>query len=457
MPVRGLRAHLLRRLLPPLALLLGLGAITAYFVSLEPARDAYDSALVDIGLALGERIRVAGGAYSFDLPAVAERALRTDKHDTIYYHVRNPDGGGIAGDPGLPPPPGDRLAQDGVIAYDAEYRGRPIRSVSVTVRCADKVCTVQVAETTNKRRALARRIALSSLVPELLIALATLAVVWFGVKRGLAPLENLSAEIEARSARDLHPIDPGRAPEEAKPLVGALNQLLRRAADSNRNQQRFLANAAHQLRTPLAGLQAHVDLALTQPMPGAARSELEEVRKATARAGRLANQLLALARAEPGGHAAESLAPIDLREAAAQAADEWVRRAIERGSDLGFELAPAPAIADALLVREAISNLVHNALEYAPPGSRITLRTGIRAGAPFLEVEDDGHGIALPERENVLERFYRIPGAAGTGSGLGLAIVHEIALAHGARVEIGEGAGGIGCRVALIFAGPHAA
>jgi len=453
---------LLKALLPPVATLLVAGAAGAYFVSLEPASEAYDQALVDVGIALGERIRSTGAAVSFDLPGAAEQVLRTDKYDSIYYSVRRADGSALAGDPGLPPLPALQEPEDGVVRYDGEYLGQKIRVAALLVPCGGGTCTVQVAETTNKRRKLARNIVLSSLGPELLITLATLAIVWFGVKRGLAPLEDLSAEIRSRSARDLRPIDPAHAPEEARPLVGALNQLFGQVAESSGNQQRFLANAAHQLRTPLAGLQAHTEIALTQDVPEAHRAQLEQVHRATIRTARLANQLLALARAEPGGYRAATK-PVNLRAVVEDAADEWVHRAMVKEIDLGFDLADARLSGDAMLLREALANLVHNALEYTPQGGHVTVTTGMRnaeafLGGPrndcaFLEVEDDGAGIPPAEREQVLERFYRVPGTAGTGSGLGLSIVREIAQVHGATISIHAGAHGRGCKVGLTF--PH--
>ena len=440
-------------LLPPVAALLVAGAVGAYFLSVEPASEAYDQALGDVALALGERIRTNDGAVTFDLPGAAEQVLRTDKYDTIYYHVRGPDGAALAGDPGLPPIPAGRTPEDGTIVYGGTYRGQDIRIVAMLVPCGGRICTVQVAETTHKRQRLGRTILLSSLVPQLLIALLTLAIVWFAVKRGLTPLEDLSEDIRQRSAQDLRPIDPGHAPEEARPLVGALNQLFDQVDESSRNQQRFLANAAHQLRTPLAGLQAHTELALSQAGPGARSAELEQVHAATIRTARLANQLLAMARAEPGGYRAETDGSVSLRAMVEDAADEWVHRALARDIDLGFELGEAQVAGDALLLREAFVNLVHNALEYTPSGGRVTARTGVRNGHAYLEVEDDGPGIPTAERPLVMDRFYRIPGTAGPGSGLGLAIVREIALAHNAEVDISVGEGGRGCKVELRF--PH--
>lgn len=444
MAARSLRAHLLRLLLPPIAALLAVGAVVAYYPSLEPATQAYDQALVDIGLAIGSQVRVTETQYRFELPQAVDQVLRTDRFDRIFYRITSPSGIEIAGDPELPPPPSDQ------IAHNTMYDGRQVRVVTVQSPCGSSICTVLVGETTLKRQRLARDILLQSLFPELLIALATLVIVWFGVKRGLEPLARLSEEIKARSAGDLRPIDAAGAPQETRPLVGALNGLLEEVSAASRSQQRFLANAAHQLRTPLAGLQAHTELALAQPMPDACRTQLEQVHRATMRTGRLANQLLALARTEPGARSAT--AAVDLKGIVGGEADAWLRQSLTRDIDLGFELDPAPVQGDALLLREALSNLVHNAIEYSNRGGRVTVRTGRRNGHAFLEVEDDGPGIAAEERERVLERFYRVPGTPGTGSGLGLAIVREIAASHAASLFVAEGTAG-GCRVGITF--PH--
>jgi two-component system, OmpR family, sensor histidine kinase TctE len=444
MAARSLRAHLLRLLLPPIAALLAVGAVVAYYPSLEPATHAYDQALVDIGLAVGSHVRVGQSEYRFDLPGAVEQVLRTDRFDIIYYRVISPAGLEIAGDADLPAPPGD------AIAHDTIYNGKKVRVVSVQAPCGRSACTVLVGETMVKRERLARDLLLQSLFPDFLIALATLVIVWFGVKRGLEPLARLSEEIKARSAGDLRPIDAAGAPEETRPLVGALNGLLEEVSAASRKQQRFLADAAHQLRTPLAGLQAHTELALAQPMPPACRAQLEQVHRATIRTARLANQLLALARAEPGARSVTS--QVDLKGIAGGEADAWLRQSLSRDIDLGFELEPAPVAGDAFLLREALSNLVHNALEYSNRGGRVTVRTGRLNGHAFLEVEDDGPGIAQEERARVLERFYRVPGTPGTGSGLGLAIVREIAASHAAAMFITDGSAG-GCRVGITF--PH--
>src|SRR5581483_4369091 len=450
MPARSLRGDLLKLLLLPIAAILAVSAVSAYYLALEPATEALDASLIDAGIAIRERLVMRDGVPNVDLPSAAEQVLRADRYDAVYYVVRDPEGRSIAGDAGIPPAPPGREAQDNIIFYDAHFRGARVRGATLFAPCGRGPCAVTVAETTNKRDRLVRGILLGSVVPQAVLAVLTLVIVWFGVARGLTPLDRLSQDIRNRSPRDLHPFDRAHTPAEARPLVEALNQLLLRVEEANRNQQRFLANAAHQLRTPLAGLQAHAELALAQPVPEPARAEMEQVRSATVRTARLANQLLALARAEPGGHSEMPLA-VDLKALAEAAADEWVHRALERDLDLGFELQPATVQGHALLLGEALGNLVHNALEYVTQGGSITVRTGMHDGGAYLEVEDDGPGISASERARVVERFYRVPGTGGTGSGLGLAIVREIAAAHGAALSIGDGAGGRGCRVEIKF------
>ena len=447
----SLRVNLLRLLIPPVAVILAVGSIAAYYLSIDPAADAYDQSLVNTAIALSERIHVQEGGPVFDLPSAAEAVVRTDKYDKVYYAVRDSQGQVIAGDQEIPLPPAGLQADEGVIAYDADYRGKRLRVVALLVPCGSGVCTVKVAETTIKRERLARDILIGSVLPQALLAVLTLALVWFGVTRGLVPLARLSDEIRERSPRDLRPINERGAPTEAKPLVTALNKLFGQVDEANRNQQRFLANAAHQLRTPLAGLQAHTELAMSQPVPDACRAELEYVHSATIRTARLANQLLALARAEPGGYRPAEFVRVELRQVVEECADEWVHRSLAKDVDLGFDLSSVDVPGDAFLLRELLVNLIGNAVEYTPAGGRVTVRIGLDDGSPCIEVEDDGPGIPAAERERVLERFYRLPGTSGTGSGLGLAIVREIALAHGARVEIGESQGGRGCCVRLIF------
>ena len=457
----SLRRNLLRLLLPPIVLALSLGAAVAYYVSIDVATEAHDQALADVALAISQRLRSQDGKTVLDLPVVAEQVLRIDEYDTVHFAVLDSKGellGGEAELVGPPQAPKSNAAPVSrrVVFYDALFRQKAVRAVKLDVPCDGQICEVRVAETTVKRVRLAREILLGSLLPQILLAAFALGVLWFGVRQGLTPLSRLSVEISSRSPRDLRPIDLAEAPNEVRPLVRAINQLFGRVAEANLNQQRFLENAAHQLRTPLAGLQAHTELALAQPAPDSVRAELEQVHSATIRTARLANQLLALARAEPGGHQVMTLHRVDLRAVATECADEWVHRSLLREIDLGFDLQSAPVMGDAFLLRELLVNLIANAVEYCSVGGRITVRSARIGTYCVLEVEDDGPGIPEAERARVLERFYRLPGTVGTGSGLGLAIVAEIAALHTAQVEILDASAGNGCCVRVRFSAADA-
>jgi len=319
------------------------------------------------------------------------------------------------------------------------------------VSCGVVDCGVVLAETTHKRSRLVRDVLLTALLPVLLLGLGAVALLWFGIGRGLYPLVALSREIGRRSSRELSAIDPSHTPAEALPLVLAVNRLMAQLDESASAQQRFLATAAHQLRTPLAGLQSQIELAQIEVRDEAGRQALSEIHASAMRAARLAVQLLSLARVEPGASRADALVDCDLAKLAAELADEWVPRALARDVDLGFELAPAPVHGDPLLLREMMANLLHNALEYGAEGGHITLRSGQADGASWFEVVDRGPGIPAAMRTNVLERFMRLPGSRGAGSGLGLAIVKDIADAHHARLELRDGEDGKGLRASVCF------
>jgi two-component system sensor histidine kinase TctE len=292
--------------------------VGAYLVANQHRSVAYDQSLVSTAYALGERLRLSDGTIAFDLPSVAERVARADRFDQVYYVVRGPDGKRIAGDPDLPRPPAGALASGGVLAYDGERSGRALRLVEVGIPCGARPCSITMAETTVKRERLARDLVVSVALPLALLAVLVPAVVWFGVRKGVQPLQDLSAQIRARSPRDLRPMQTDAVPEEARPLVEGMNRLLGEVAEASRLQQRFLADAAHQLRTPLADLQAHAELAVALALPPESRAELDHVHRASVRTARLANQLLALARAEAGGRDAAAPGRVDLRRIASE-------------------------------------------------------------------------------------------------------------------------------------------
>jgi two-component system sensor histidine kinase TctE len=297
---------------------------------------------------------------------------------------------------------------------------------------------VQVAETLDKRALLANEIIKGVILPQFIILPVVLALVWFALARGLSPLAQLQERIRARRPDDLSPIDARQVPEEISPLVGSLNDMLERLSQTIEMQKRFIADAAHQMKTPLAGMRMQSELALREVDPAQIHRSLEQLATSSESATRLVNQLLALARAEYQPQAGVALEELDLNAAARAIVQEWVQASFASRIDLGFE-APSGAIltaGNALMLRELLSNLIDNALRYSHEGSSVTVRVRQEDDCAVLEVEDTGPGIAPAERANVFERFYRILGNRAPGSGLGLAIVREIAQQHGAEIDI---------------------
>jgi two-component system sensor histidine kinase TctE len=445
----SLRRLLLRFLVAPLVAVLTVGGFAAYTLSVRIASEAYDSALLDPALALSERLRFAGDHLELDLPAGLAEALRVDTQDRMYFAIHYRDAL-IGGTAELQPPP-QRPQPGAPVFYDTAIGGEPVRAAAMAVQTPAGEAQVRVAETLKKRRALVRQALIASTVPEALVALCALAVVWFGVRRGLAPLEQLRAEIGARSHRDLRAVPESHAPAEVRPLVAELNDLLARLRTALDAQSRFIADAAHQLRTPLAALQAQVEAARRETGGRERDAALARLEVATRRTARLASQLLVLARVDPAGDAPLASEALDLATVCGARVDEWLQRADARGIDLGFELGPARVHGDAGLLGELATNLVENALAYTPTGGTVTVRTADRGHEAVLEVEDDGPGIAPAERSRVFERFYRVPGSPAGGSGLGLAIVREIAQRHGASASIVEGPQARGTLVRVRF------
>ena len=376
--------------------------------------------------------------------------LRSDSTDEIYFAVRGPKGELIAGDRDLPASIG-AMPMKQLRVYDDNFNQQKVRVAAISTDCGNARCQIQVAETLNKRQALTNDILLGTLVPQLVLGVFAFALIWLGIGRALSPLARLSRIIDRRSPRDLGPIEESATPEETKSLVTALNALFEKLRQSGLAQQRFIATAAHQLRTPLAGLKAEAELALMESPPPEMRHMLEHIDQSAARASRLATQLLALARSEPDAHLIDPITTVNLKTLIEEHVDEWVRMAAPKNIDLGFELSPAITSGKVVLLRELMRNLVHNALEYSPANAKVTLRCGATVGSYFFEVEDSGAGIPAEYREKAFEPFFRLPGTSGTGSGLGLAIAKEVASAHDAKIIIRDVSGGQGTLVRVNF------
>lgn len=453
-PDSSLRQRLALILLPSLVVLLIVSGVLQYLLAVRPMLYEFDRAMVDVAIALADRISINDQAeIVFDLSDEAENLLRADNVDHVWYAAFDDDLRPFAGSRELTWPANakNQTRHGTPYLFDTVYAGEKVRAVAMKVSCGVVDCGIVLAETTHKRGRLIRDVLLTALLPVLLLGLGAVALLWFGIGRGLQPLVLLSREIGRRSPRDLSAIDPHEAPAEVLPLVEAVNRLMGQLDEAASAQQRFLSTAAHQLRTPLAGLQSQIELAQLEVRDPASRAALADIHASAMRSARLAVQLLSLARVESGASRANALLECDLAQLAAELADEWVPRALARELDLGFELAAAPVRGDPLLLREMMANLLHNAMEYGADGGVITLRTGQTAQQSWFEVLDRGPGIPVAMRDRVLQRFERLPGSRGAGSGLGLAIVKDIADAHQAQLSLLDAAGGRGLCARVSF------
>ncbi|KQQ47478.1 histidine kinase [Duganella sp. Leaf126] len=449
---RSLFGEILDWMLAPLLLLWPMSIVITYLVAKSIANQPFDHALEDSVTVLAQQVRSVDGKLIQGLSSAARDILRADDIDNIYFQVQDPHGNIIDGDRDLPHPgsdPDEDLVRAGSVRFRNDImHGTPVRVASIHLRLeagADAgaghppLALVQVAETLEKRARLANEIIKGVILPQFIILPIVLALVWFALSRGLSPLAQLQERIRARGSDDLSPIAANLVPEEISPLVGSLNEMLERLGHTIEMQKRFIADAAHQMRTPLAGMRMQSELALRQTDSGEIHRSLEQLAKSSQAATRLVNQLLALARAENQPQSGAALVPLELSALARSTVHDWVQASFAQQIDLGYEEPPAPVhiAGDPTMLRELLSNLIDNALRYTPAGGSVTVR--VRADPEqhaLLEVEDTGPGIPPAERTRVFERFYRILGNTAEGSGLGLAIVREIAHQHGAEVDV---------------------
>ncbi|MEW6695597.1 MAG: sensor histidine kinase N-terminal domain-containing protein [Pseudomonadota bacterium] len=462
-------------MLTPLLLLWPLSLGLTWLVAQGIANRPYDRALEYNLQALTQFVSVGEGRVAFALTPQARDLLRADDTDLVFYQVRDRNGRLVSGDPDFPPPPPEDMPQPGEIRLrDDTIRDEAVRvAYTWVVRGAqrDHGVLMQVAETRGKRSKLATEIIKGVMVPQFVILPLAVLLVWLALVRGIRPLSELERRIRARRPDDLSPIDDAQVPQEVAPLVSSINDLLQRLTATLSNQKRFLADAAHQLKTPLAGLRMQAEMAQKQLPPGAGEEverSLRQIATSSARATHTVNQLLALARAEASGRALPR-EPVDLVAVAREVVEDLVPLALDKGIDLGFETLPVPAhaaqrplrlLGNPTLLAELVRNLADNALRYTPRGGVVTVRvlTDPFGGVQLLQVEDSGPGIPAEERERVLAPFYRALGTNVDGSGLGLAIVQEIVRQHGATLAMEDAdpqrAQGRGLRVSVRFQAP---
>ena len=444
-PQRSLLGEILDWMLAPLFLLWPMSVAITYVVAQNIANVPYDQGLAHNLRLLANQVHQENGRAVLRFSDGAHQALRVEETDNISWLALDGRGDYLGGDRDLPLPAELGAPQPGKVLYaDNAVRGFGVRLAYTWVDLGApgvQPVLLAVAETTEKRTQLANDIIKGVIIPQFAVLPLAVLLVWFGLTRGVAPLSALQQRLRARRPNDLSPIDVRAAPSEIAPLVGAMNELLDRLSANVAAQRRFVADAAHQLKTPLAGLRTQAELALRDASPDEMQSSLRQLVTGSERATRLVNQLLLLARAEhpdPAG-----LAACDLNAIAAQQTAQWVPQALARRIDLGFEEAPRPALihGNPILLAELLNNLIDNALRYTPGGGRVTVRVASAEAQALLEVEDSGPGIPPSERERVFDRFYRVLGTRTDGSGLGLAIVREIAQKHRAEVDIADPSG----------------
>jgi two-component system, OmpR family, sensor histidine kinase TctE len=444
---KSIRRQLLAWLLIPLSVLWLVCTAVGYFRSVDLAEDRYDHELLNSADSVIGRLEVVNGKVVVDLPPQALAVLR-HANSKFYYQILTKDFARLSGDTDLPGPQDDLPPHVPRLSYGV-IEGQRVRVCTVRTPVENHneySVIVEVAETVKPREDFAHQLLIGIMVPQLLlIGLGGLAI-WQGVSRGLGPLRDLEQALARRSQFDLSPVSDANTPQEVRPLVHAINDLLGRLREDIESQRRFVANAAHQLRTPLAGLKTYVGVVSSM----ADKAEQKELVTAVSqldnglnRITHLVNRLLALAKAEPNAAAKIKPQDFDLNLVAAEATSDLIGDAIDKNVDLAFEGAEGPLMVsgDPSSVRELVMNLVDNAVRYTSTGGHVIVR--VQNGQNIvLAVEDDGPGIAEAERERVFERFYRVLGVGGAGSGLGLAIVKEIAKSHGARVCLDGGKSG---------------
>lgn len=450
----SLVGNLLLRLTVPLLVIVAATAALGGWWANRLAEQTFDRWLLDSARSLAQQVRFEGTRARLNLGGEAESILAFDALDRTYYSVRQ-GGRLLAGHTDLP-----ASGQEGdPLYFDAQMQAQPVRVVRLTV--PNFVATdgdpaqVYIAETRLKREEVRRDIQLM-LIPSGLLLLVTAGAIVAAVRGTLAPVEALANRWLAQSHQALDEVDLKRVPRELQPLAGALNRLFARLREVLARERRFTANAAHQIRTPLAGLQLGLARAAQAPDLATAQATIQELQTTTQRTARLVQQLLALSRLEPEATARLAWRTVDLCDVARDVGQAYVQTALDRRVqfDLILPPSPVPIRAEPDLLSECLGNLVDNALRYAAQGGALTIEVTPSPTGPSIQVDDAGPGIESSQHAAMLERFVRGGAAQQDGTGLGLAIAQEIAQLHGSALELGPSDLG-GLRVRLNFKAPN--
>lgn len=451
--------RLTRAALLPALLVVAASGLFDYFNARHMAQQAQDSQLLRTAIALATRMSPDEEGESradlvLHLDPEDAAMLRADQDDEIHFLVLDRAGELLVGDAQLLPLARTLVpaALEQAVFSDGQLDGTAVRVIDFTHQARGATLRVLVTETQRKRAAAARQILFHALWPNLLLLLVMSWLLWRGTRQALAPLQAMGQAIDRREAHDLTPIPVHQVPGEILPLVTAMNGMLERVARASAEQQVFLSGAAHQLRTPLAGIQTQLELAAREAEP-VVRERLDRIHGAVDKLTHCTQQMLALARSSAQASSVHDQAPIDLADLLEEAASTWLDVALRRQTELEFEIQPASCLGSRWMLQELLGNLIDNAIKHSPAGAQVTVRCGLDSKQrPFLEVEDQGPGIPVAERDQIFEPFFRSSLATSSGSGLGLAIVREVANRHQASVSLLETPAQRGTRVRITFA-----
>jgi two-component system sensor histidine kinase TctE len=431
----------------PLMLLALCGALVHYFNSVAPGVISSDRRLKEAANALMAHVLINGGNVTVDAGNNIKPPLPAP--DSIKYALRDAQGHLLLGESQLPAVTINNA--NAQIFAMAQFDNRSVRTLTTRFDTRAGVVIITVADIRPATEPTARFGFMSTLLWDFVQLDVTLVLVWVGIQLGLRPVKKLRDEIGARSPLDLRPIVETSVPREIAPVVVTLNRLFTMLRSSVQSQQQFIANTAHQLRTPITGMQAQLDVLVGEPAAQPIKDRLRMLQESVRQLAHSSNQLLSLARADRAANIAAKNQSMNLGAIVGEVVARFFDRALQANIDLGIDVQPVSITADPSLLDDLLSNLVDNALKYTPAGGSITVSAGIRNGSPYLAVEDTGPGIPEADRQRVRQRFYRLPNSPGHGSGLGLAIVDEIAQLYAASMIIGPGADGRGTRVSLQF------
>jgi two-component system, OmpR family, sensor histidine kinase TctE len=431
----------------PLMLLALCGALVHYFNSVAPGVIDSDRRMKEAANALMSHVVIKDGQVKIDAGAEGKPSLPPP--DSVRYALRDSQGRLVAGDPQLPVVAMNSETSQLLAMSQVDHRS--LRTLATRFDTRAGVIFITVADARAAIEPAARFGFMSTLLWDFVQLDVTLVLVWVGIQFGLRPVKKLRDEIADRSPLDLRPIVESSVPREIAPVVVTLNRLFGMLRTSVQSQQQFIANTAHQLRTPITGMQAQLDLLTAEPAALPIKGRLLTLQEGIRQLAHSANQLLTLARADPAANVATKNQSVDLKAIVGEVVAKFFDRALQANIDLGVEATPVSIHADPSLLDDLLSNLVDNALKYTPSGGSVTVSAGIHDGKTFLAVEDTGPGIPEQERQRVRQRFYRLPNSPGHGSGLGLAIVDEIARLYSASISIGAGAKDAGTRVVVLF------